>query len=143
MDLVMIGSSSVSLSSCKMASASPSPSPAAWSTDVTLSITPQVDATNQETQAIEQATQDPAPEVVPKKKGKTRSKVWNDFVRLSEEQAQCKHCKKKLQAHSRGNGTSSMKTHLGTCPQNPNKKQKGQKNLMFPPPRPGQNFGEG
>ncbi|RZC51641.1 hypothetical protein C5167_020072 [Papaver somniferum] len=87
----MIGSSSVSLSRCKMASASPSPSPAAGSTDVTLSITPQVDATNQETQAIEQATQDPAPEVVPKKKGKTRSKVWNDFVRLSEEQAQCKH----------------------------------------------------
>lgn len=87
----MIGSSSASLSSCKMANASPFPSTAAGSTDVTLSITPQVDAT-QEIQATQQATQDPAPEVVPKKKGKTRSKVWNDFIRISEEKAQCKHC---------------------------------------------------
>ncbi|XP_026400198.1 uncharacterized protein LOC113296073 [Papaver somniferum] len=31
-----------------------------------------------------------------------------------------------------------MKTHLGTCPENPNKKLKGQKSLVFPPPRPRQ-----
>ncbi|XP_026417440.1 uncharacterized protein LOC113312922 [Papaver somniferum] len=43
----MIGSSSASLSSCKMANASPFPSTAAGSTDVTLSITPQVDATQE------------------------------------------------------------------------------------------------
>ncbi|KAI3870240.1 hypothetical protein MKX03_011928, partial [Papaver bracteatum] len=30
-----------------------------------------------------------------------------------------------------------MKTHLATCPDNPNKKLKGQNSLMFPPPRPG------
>ncbi|RZC71018.1 hypothetical protein C5167_034200 [Papaver somniferum] len=53
----MIGSSLASLSSCKMANASPFPSTAAGSTDVTLSITPQVDVT-QETQATQQATQD-------------------------------------------------------------------------------------
>ncbi|KAI3853345.1 hypothetical protein MKX03_021899, partial [Papaver bracteatum] len=76
---------SVLLSSCKMASASPSPSHTDGSTDVTLSITPQGDATQQETQATQQpTTHDPAPEVEPKKKGKTRSKVWNDFKRLNE-----------------------------------------------------------
>ncbi|RZC73542.1 hypothetical protein C5167_049019 [Papaver somniferum] len=135
--VVMLGSSSISLSSCKMAGASPaSQSLAAESTQVTTSATstPQVDAT-QETQ---QVTHDPAAATEPKKKGKVRLKVWNDLTRLNNKQAQCKHCKKKLQEDSRGNGTSSMKTHLGTCPENPNKKLKGQQSLLFPPPRPGQ-----
>ncbi|KAI3872786.1 hypothetical protein MKX03_018989, partial [Papaver bracteatum] len=94
---------SVSLSSCKMAGASPaSQSPAAESTQLTTSITPQFVAA----QDTQQATPDLAPESEPKKKGKVRSKVWNDFERLNDKEAQCKHCKKKLQADSRGNGTS-------------------------------------
>ncbi|KAI3844119.1 hypothetical protein MKX03_010411 [Papaver bracteatum] len=118
----MVGSSSVSLSSCKMSGASPaSQSPADASIEVTHAVTPEVDAT----QATHQATRDPAPECEQKKKGKVRSKVWNDFVRHSEEQAQCKYCKTKLQEHIRGNGTSTMKTHLGIYHENPNKKLKG------------------
>ncbi|RZC56881.1 hypothetical protein C5167_015731 [Papaver somniferum] len=124
----------ISLSS-NISGASPaSQPPAVGSTEVTPSITPEVDVT----QVTQQGTHVLSPESEPYKKGKARLKVCNDYMRLNEQEAQCKHCNKKMQDHSRENGTSSMKTHLGTCSDNPNKKLYGQKSLMFRPPKPEQ-----
>ncbi|KAI3990432.1 hypothetical protein MKX01_021367 [Papaver californicum] len=67
----------------------------------------------------------------------TTSNVRNDFERISGDKVVCKHCKKPFDTDSGKNGTSSMNNHLKTCPENPNKKTKGQQQLMFPPPRPG------
>ncbi|XP_026410807.1 uncharacterized protein LOC113306036 [Papaver somniferum] len=108
-------------------------SPTAGSTEVTPSATPGDVAT----QATEQPTQDPAPESKPKRKGRVTSKVWNDFARLSEEVAECNHCKKKMQAKTQGNGTSNMRTHLTRCRENLNRKKKGQQSLVFTIPKPG------
>ncbi|RZC85255.1 hypothetical protein C5167_029499 [Papaver somniferum] len=44
-------------------------------------------------------------------KPKSSSKVWNEFIKLNGEWAECKHCKKKLKAGSQKNGTSGLWKH--------------------------------
>ncbi|KAI3888220.1 hypothetical protein MKX03_029011, partial [Papaver bracteatum] len=71
-----------------------------------------------------------------KEKPKVTSDVWLQFTSISEEKAKCHHCLRSFAAHIGKSGTSGLWGHLDRCRKNPNKKKKGQKGLLFPPPKP-------
>ncbi|XP_026427281.1 uncharacterized protein LOC113323215 [Papaver somniferum] len=71
-----------------------------------------------------------------KEKSKVTSEVWLQFTRVSEEKAKYHHYLRTFAANTRRNGTSGLWGHLDRCRRNPNKKKKGQKSLLFPPPKP-------
>ncbi|MED6192093.1 hypothetical protein PIB30_006918 [Stylosanthes scabra] len=64
---------------------------------------------------------DAQPSQVGKKKAnRPPSIVWEHFTKNEDEtKAKCKHCRKELQCHSRRDGTSNLKKHIGTCKKNP------------------------
>ncbi|KAI3869990.1 hypothetical protein MKX03_010284, partial [Papaver bracteatum] len=76
-----------------------------------------------------------------KKHGKVRSKIWLEFTRISDAQAECQHCKGLYAADNDKDGTSGLRKHLNRCHKNPNRKvekDKGQQTLLMPPPKPGE-----
>ncbi|CAN6374533.1 unnamed protein product [Urochloa humidicola] len=66
-----------------------------------------------------------------------RSDVWDSYHKIHVggvlKKAKCKYCDRELNCHSKRNGTTSLKYHLGICKRNPNKNSDDQGTLQLQP----------
>ena len=92
----------------------------------------------QEVEAQQDLTESVSSDTKKRKEIDARSKAWEHFERIKDEKGvtikgRCIYCGKKLNAHTKFHGTSSLRNHILTCKKMPHSKDKRQSLLTLLP----------